>query len=104
MWVTSAFGAGWEWRGLHWHAGSMAELTEEHRAVLDFEGAWFKDMGPKDTAVRERFGRSLVEHQQLVAWLIRQPEALDHAPTTVRRLRRQRDQRLARRRTEREAS
>ena len=82
----------------------MAHLTEEHRAVLDFEAAWFQDLGPKDAAVRERFGHSLAEHHQLVAWLIRQPEALDHAPTTVRRLRRLRDQRLARRRTQREAS
>jgi len=82
----------------------MADLTDEHRAVLDFEGGWFRDMGPKEAAVRERFGHSLAEHHQLVAWLIRQPEALDHAPTTVRRLRRLRDQRLAHRRTRREAS
>ncbi|MGZ4594947.1 MAG: DUF3263 domain-containing protein [Actinomycetes bacterium] len=82
----------------------MAELTDLHRAVLDFEGAWFLDGRPKDVAVRELFGHSLAEHHRLVARLIRQPEALDHAPTTVRRLRRLRDQRLARRRTQREAS
>jgi hypothetical protein len=82
----------------------MAELTEEHRAILDFEGAWLKNMSPKGPAVRQRFDRSLIEHQQLVAWLIRQPEALEYAPTTVRRLQRQRDRRLAQRRTEREAS
>ena len=82
----------------------MAELTEEHRAILDFESAWLKSMSPKGPAVRQQFGRSLIEHQQLVAWLIRQPEALEYAPTTVRRLQRQRDRRLAQRRTEREAS
>lgn len=82
----------------------MAELTEEHRAVLDFEGAWLKNMSPKGPAVRQQFGRSLIEHQQLVAWLLRQPEALEYAPSTVRRLQRQRDRRLAQRRTEREAS
>jgi hypothetical protein len=82
----------------------MAELTDEHRAVLDFEGAWFKEMSPKGSAVRQQFDRSLAEHQQLVAWLIRQPEALSYAPTTVRRLQRLRDRRLAERRTGREAS
>jgi hypothetical protein len=82
----------------------MAELTDEHRAVLDFEGQWFTEMTPKSAAVHERFGHALVEHQRLVAWLIRQPEALEYAPTTVRRLQRLRDRRLAQRRTEREAS
>jgi hypothetical protein len=54
--------------------------------------------------VRQQFDRSLVDHEQLVAWLIRQPEALAHAPATVRRLRRQRDRRIAQRRIDREAS
>ena len=82
----------------------MAELTDEHRAVLDFEGTWSKSMGPKGPVVRQQFDRSLLEHEQLVAWLIRQPEALAHAPATVRRLRRQRDRRIAQRRIDREAS
>jgi hypothetical protein len=82
----------------------MAELTDEHRAVLDFEDQWFTEMTPKGAAVRELFGRPLVEHQRLVAWLIRQPEALEYAPTTVRRLQRLRDARLAARRSLREAS
>ena len=82
----------------------MADLTDEQRAILEFEAAWFTGRTPKDAAVRERFGHGLVEHEQLVARLIREPEALDHAPSTVRRLRRQRDRRLAQRRTEREAS
>ena len=84
--------------------GAMPELTDEHRAVLDFEEAWLRSRDPKGPAVRDRFDRSLVEHQQLVARLIRQSEALEYAPTTVRRLQRQRDQRLAQRRTERAAS
>jgi hypothetical protein len=84
--------------------GAMAALTDDHRAVLDFEEAWARTMSPKGPAVRQQFGRSLVEHQQLVAWLIRQPEALEYAPTTVRRLQRQRDRRLAQRRIDREAS
>ena len=82
----------------------MAELTHEHRAVLDFEGAWSKSMGPKGPVVRQQFDRSLVEQEQLVAWLVRQPEALAYAPATVRRLRRQRDRRIAQRRIERKAS
>jgi hypothetical protein len=82
----------------------MAELTDEHRAVLDFEAESIKHHGAKSSVVRERFGHSLVEHHRLVAWIIRQPEALAYAPTTVRRLRRFRDQRLARRRSERRAS
>ena len=84
--------------------GRMAELTDEHRAVLDFEGTWLKNGDPKGPAVRQQFDRSLAEHEQLVAWLLRQPEALAYAPTTVRRLQRLRDRRLAQRRTERRAS
>ena len=83
---------------------TITRLTDEHRAVLDFEDQWFTEMTPKGAAVHELFGRPLVEHQRLVAWLIRQPEALEYAPTTVRRLQRLRDARLAARRSLREAS
>lgn len=69
------------------------QLTDEHRAVLDLEGQRWKFLGAKEATVRERFGRSLVEHHQLVAWLIRQPEALAYAPATVKRLQRLRDAR-----------
>jgi hypothetical protein len=82
----------------------MPGLTDEHRAVLDFEGAWLRRRTPKGADVQERFGHTLAEHEQLVARLIGRPEALEYAPSTVRRLRRSRDRRIAQRRTEREAS
>lgn len=72
----------------------MNELTAEEKAVLDFEGgAWWKYPGAKETAVREQLGLSAVRYYQLLNALIDRPEALEHAPLLVRRLRRLRDQR-----------
>ena len=75
----------------------MAELTDEHRAILDFERQLWKYTGAKEAAVRETFGMSLVRYHQTLAWLLEQPEALAYAPATVRRLQRLRDRRMAER-------
>jgi hypothetical protein len=76
----------------------MAGLTDEQRAMLDFERHHWRYLGDKESEVRARFGRSLAGYQRELNELLDRPEALAHAPATVRRLRRQRQKRLAQRR------
>jgi hypothetical protein len=76
----------------------MADLTEAHRAMLDFERHHWRLPRPKDAEVRERFGLSLSGYQRELNALLDEPEAVAYAPATVRRLRRQRQRRLAQRR------
>ena len=76
----------------------MPELTDEHRAMLDFERHHWRYLGSKDLEVRERFGVSLHTYQRRLNDLLEHPEALAYAPSTVRRLRRLRQKRLAARR------
>lgn len=75
----------------------MAELTDEQRAVLDFERHLWRYTGAKESAIRAEFGFSLVRFNQILAWVIEQPEALAYDPVNVRRLRRLRDRRMAER-------
>jgi len=73
----------------------MAELTDEQRAVLDFERQLWRFTGAKEAAIRAKFGFGLVRFNQILAWTINHPEALAYAPATVRRLQRLRDRRMA---------
>lgn len=75
----------------------MAELTDTHRAVLDFERQVWCYTGAKEAAVRAELGMSLVRYNQTLAWLITQRAALEYAPATVRRLQLLRDRRMAER-------
>ena len=68
-------------------------LTDRDRAILDFERSWWTEAGPKDTAIRERFELSGTRYYQLLTELLDDPEALDHDPLLVRRLRRVRERR-----------
>lgn len=75
----------------------MAEFTDEHRNLIDFERAWWKYAGAKEAAIRDRFDMSSTRYYQALNWAIDQPQALEHDPMTVRRLRRLREQRAAQR-------
>lgn len=66
-------------------------LNEQERAILDFEANWWTHQGDKDALVLERFGLPSDRYTALLAELIDRPEALDHDPLVVRRLRRMRD-------------
>ena len=79
-------------------------LTERDRAILDFERSWWSESGPKDTAILERFELSATRYYQVLGELIDLPEALDHDPLLVRRLRRIRDRRRRERIQHRSAS
>ena len=79
----------------------MSEFTDEHREILDFERQLWKYAGAKDKAIRDRFAFGSVIYYQKLAWAIEQPEAILHAPMTVRRLQRLRDRRMAERKQRR---
>jgi Protein of unknown function (DUF3263) len=75
-------------------------LDERAREILDLERGWWQDTGPKERAIRSRFGLSPARYYQLLNRLIDSPEALRYDPMLVRRLRRvrtaRRRQRFAR--------
>ncbi|WP_166980999.1 DUF3263 domain-containing protein [Paramicrobacterium fandaimingii] len=75
-----------------------APLGERDRAILDFERQWWTHAGTKEQAIRQRFDVSSARYYQLLAALIRRPEALVYDPMLVKRLLRVRDQRSAARR------
>lgn len=69
------------------------ELSERDRDILDFERQWWKFAGAKEQAVREKFDMSSTRYYQVLNALLDRPEALEHDPLLVRRLRRLRAQR-----------
>lgn len=75
----------------------MQDLTDQQRAVLDFERQWWKYSGAKETTIRERFDMSATRYYQVLNALIDEPAALAHDPMLIRRLRRLRDARARRR-------
>ena len=68
-------------------------LTEREMAILDFEKSWWQARAPTETEIRERFNLSAARYYQLLNALIDRPEALEHDPLLVKRLRRLREQR-----------
>lgn len=65
-------------------------LDEREREILAFEREWFKHVGAKDAAVRERFGISATRYYQILNELIDSPAALAEDPMLVKRLQRMR--------------
>jgi hypothetical protein len=68
-------------------------LSERERAILEFEGSWWTDPGPKEAAIRARFGLSASRYREILAALVDSSDAECEAPLVVRRLRRERDRR-----------
>jgi hypothetical protein len=66
-------------------------LTDQDRAILDFEASWWKYAGAKEGEILSRFGLSAPAYYGRLNWLIDQADAEAYAPMTVRRLRRLRD-------------
>ena len=79
----------------------MSDLTDDQRAMLDFEREHWRYPAGKEIEVRQRFDLSLAGYQKRVNALLDEPAALAYAPATVRRLRRLRQKRLAARRQNR---
>lgn len=74
------------------------QLTEREREILAFEARWWKHAGSKEQAVRDTFGLSSTRYYQLLNALIDKPEATEHDPVLVGRLRRLRATRARTRR------
>lgn len=68
-------------------------LSDRDRAILDFEGSWWTQPGPKEAAIKARLGLSPSRYRQLLAILVDSAEAAAAAPLVVLRLRRDRDRR-----------
>jgi hypothetical protein len=68
-------------------------LSDDERAVLDFERSWWTEDGAKDALIHERFGCSAEAYYQSLNDLLDRPEALEYDPLVVRRLRRGRERR-----------
>lgn len=73
------------------------QLTDDERAVLDFETQQWTYPGAKEQAIRETFDWSATRYFQVLNALLDRPEALAYAPLLVRRLQRLRDSRARQR-------
>ncbi len=69
------------------------ELTDREIAILDFERTPWELKGPKEGAIRERFGISPSRYYQIRDSLLDRNEALEYDPLLVRRLRKSRTKR-----------
>jgi hypothetical protein len=68
-------------------------LTDRHRAILAFERSWWTQPGPKEAAIRAAFPFAPTRYYEILNHLIEDPDAMDHDPLLVRRLRRLRERR-----------
>ncbi len=68
-------------------------LSERDRAILAFERQWWKYAGAKEQAIRDLFDMSATRYYQVLNALIDRPQALEHDPMLVKRLRRLRSTR-----------
>jgi len=67
-------------------------LTDRERAILDFEAKWWRHKGAKEDVILETFGLDANGYTLVINDLIENPESLEYAPQTVKRLRRRRDE------------
>lgn len=72
-------------------------LTDRERELLAFERQRWRHAGAKEAAIRDLFDLSPTRYYQLLDQLLDRPEALHAEPQLVLRLRRLREQRMAKR-------
>lgn len=68
-------------------------ISDDDRAILDFERTWWALPGPKERAIRERLGLSATRYYKALNELIDSPAASAYDPLVVRRLRVRRERR-----------
>ncbi|WP_238993179.1 DUF3263 domain-containing protein [Nocardioides caldifontis] len=73
--------------------GDRGGLSDRERRVLELERGWWKHAPTKDEAVREQVGMTMGEYHPFLNALLDRPEALEHDPLLVKRLRRLRNAR-----------
>jgi Protein of unknown function (DUF3263) len=79
----------------------MVELSVREREILTVERERWKYAGAKEAAVREHLAMTPHAYYRSLNAIIDRPEALDHDPLLVRRLRRLRVSRQRQRRASR---
>lgn len=75
----------------------MNQLSERDVQMLDFENQYWRLVGAKERAIRQRFDLTPTQYYVILNELIDRPEALAAKPLVVRRLQAQRETRQARR-------
>lgn len=75
----------------------MQQLTDDDKAILDFEAQSWTYPGAKETAIVEQFGMLAVRYYQRLNAIINKPAALAYDPLLVKRLLRLRDARAQQR-------
>jgi hypothetical protein len=68
----------------------MAVLSDEQRAILDFERQWWRYSGGKAAEIEEHLDMTPVAYYRELNAIIDLPGALEHDPALVRRLQRAR--------------
>jgi hypothetical protein len=63
-------------------------LSEDQRAILEFERRWWRQPGAKEQAIRDHFEMSPTRYYQTLNALLELPEALTYDPSLVNRLQR----------------
>jgi hypothetical protein len=74
------------------------DLSDEHRALLEFERDWPIGRAGKDEAIRTQFGLTPARYYQVLGFVIETEPALKYDPLLVTSLLRARDHRLRARR------
>jgi hypothetical protein len=62
-------------------------LSDEDRAILEFERGWWLEPGPKDQAIEFALGLTAALYYEHLGRLIARPEAARFDPLTVARVR-----------------
>lgn len=68
-------------------------LSEREESILTFEKQWWRHAGAKEQAIKDNFDLSGTRYYQILNSLLDKPEALEHDPVLVSRLRRLRGSR-----------
>lgn len=68
-------------------------LSDQERAILDFERSWWREPCSKEAFIRERLCLSPTRYYRLLGALVDSVDAYDYDPLVVLRLRRERDRR-----------
>ncbi len=63
-------------------------LSDQQRAILEFERQWWRQAGAKEQAIRDSFEMSPTRYYQDLNALLDLPEAVSYDPTLVHRLQR----------------
>lgn len=63
-------------------------LTDDQRAILDFERQWWQQAGAKEQAIRDSFEMSPTRYYQALNALLDLPAAISYDPPLVHRLQR----------------